>query len=137
MFCLSLACFTALGCPEMLNFAKLVTILRYTPVLSLCNPPVFTLRCALDNAMRSTYIDNSTGMYPICARLLITGHPQQKFVSKSHFIYFSRHLSDPKRQSGQSSRLLTQRSRVRFPALPYFLRNSRSGTGSTQPHDDN
>jgi hypothetical protein len=25
--------------------------------------------------------------------------------------------------------------RVRFPALPYFLRNSGSGTGSTQPRE--
>jgi hypothetical protein len=34
---------------------------------------------------------------------------------------------------GQSSWLLTQRSRVRFPALPDFLNSSGSGTGSTQP----
>jgi hypothetical protein len=32
-----------------------------------------------------------------------------------------------------SSWLLAQRSRVRFPALPDFLSNSESGTGSTQP----
>jgi hypothetical protein len=30
-----------------------------------------------------------------------------------------------------------QRSRVRFPALPNFLRSSGSGTGSTQPREDN
>jgi hypothetical protein len=30
-----------------------------------------------------------------------------------------------------------QRSRVRFQALPDFLRSSGSGTGSTQPHEDN
>jgi hypothetical protein len=35
--------------------------------------------------------------------------------------------------SGQSSWLQIQRSRVRFPALPDFLRNGGSGTGSTQP----
>jgi hypothetical protein len=35
--------------------------------------------------------------------------------------------------SGQSSWLLTKSSRVRFPALPDFLSNSGSGTGSTQP----
>jgi hypothetical protein len=34
--------------------------------------------------------------------------------------------------SGQTSWLLTQRSRVRFPALPNFLSSSGSGTGSTQ-----
>jgi hypothetical protein len=32
--------------------------------------------------------------------------------------------------------LQTQRSRVRFPALPYFLHNSWSGTGSTQPREN-
>jgi hypothetical protein len=35
--------------------------------------------------------------------------------------------------SGQSSWLLTQRSRIRFPALPDFMSSSGSGTGSTQP----
>jgi hypothetical protein len=33
--------------------------------------------------------------------------------------------------------LMIQRSRVRFPALPHFLRSSGSGTGSTQPREDN
>jgi hypothetical protein len=37
----------------------------------------------------------------------------------------------------QSSWLQIQRSRVRFPALPDFLRSSGSGTGSTQPREDN
>jgi hypothetical protein len=36
-----------------------------------------------------------------------------------------------------SSGLQTQRSRVRFPALPDFLRSSGSGTRSTQPREDN
>jgi hypothetical protein len=39
--------------------------------------------------------------------------------------------------SGQSFWLQIQRSRVRFQALPYFLRGSGSGTGSTQPREDN
>jgi hypothetical protein len=39
--------------------------------------------------------------------------------------------------SGQSSLLQIQRSRVRFTALPDFLRSSRPGTGSTQPREDN
>jgi hypothetical protein len=39
--------------------------------------------------------------------------------------------------SGQSSWLQIQRSRVWFPALPDFLRSSGSGTGSTQPREDN
>jgi hypothetical protein len=39
--------------------------------------------------------------------------------------------------SGQSSSLGIQKSRARFPALPDFLRSSGSGTGSTQPREDN
>jgi hypothetical protein len=39
--------------------------------------------------------------------------------------------------SGQSSWLQILRSRLRFPALPDFLRSSGSGTGSTQPREDN
>jgi hypothetical protein len=39
--------------------------------------------------------------------------------------------------SGQSFWLQIQRSRVRFQALPDFLRSSGSGTGSTQPREDN
>jgi hypothetical protein len=39
--------------------------------------------------------------------------------------------------NGQSSWVQIQRSRVRFPALSDFLRSSRSGTGSIQPHEDN
>jgi hypothetical protein len=35
--------------------------------------------------------------------------------------------------SGQTSWLQTQRSPVRFPMLPDFLRSSGSGTWSTQP----
>ena len=41
------------------------------------------------------------------------------------------------RSSGQSFWQQIQRSRVRFPALPYFLRSSGSGTGSTQPREVN
>ena len=37
--------------------------------------------------------------------------------------------------SSQSFWLLTQRSRVRSPALPDFLSSSGSGTGSTQPRE--
>jgi hypothetical protein len=39
--------------------------------------------------------------------------------------------------SGQSSWLQTQRSRLRFPALPDFLRSSGSETGTIQPREDN
>jgi hypothetical protein len=39
--------------------------------------------------------------------------------------------------TGQSSWPQFQKSRVRFPALPDFLRSSGSGTGSTQPREYN
>jgi hypothetical protein len=39
--------------------------------------------------------------------------------------------------SGQGFWLQIQRSWVRFPALPDFLRSSGSGTGSTQRREDN
>jgi hypothetical protein len=39
--------------------------------------------------------------------------------------------------SVQSFWLQIQRFRVRFPPLPDFLRSKRSGTGSTQPWEDN
>jgi hypothetical protein len=39
--------------------------------------------------------------------------------------------------SAQGSWLQIQRTRVRFPSLPDFLRSSGSGTGSTQPREDN
>jgi hypothetical protein len=48
-----------------------------------------------------------------------------------------RNCLPPLWSSGQSSWLQIQRSRVRFPALPDFLRSSGSGTGSTQPREDN
>jgi hypothetical protein len=49
----------------------------------------------------------------------------------------SRLLWPPLWSSGQSSWLQIQRSRVRFPTLPDFLRNSGSGTGSTHSREDN
>jgi hypothetical protein len=39
--------------------------------------------------------------------------------------------------SGQTFWLQIQRSRVRFLALPHFLRSKGSGTGSTQSREDN
>jgi hypothetical protein len=46
------------------------------------------------------------------------------------------YCSFPRRSSGQSFWLQTQRPLVRFPALPDFLSSSGSGTGSTQARDD-
>jgi hypothetical protein len=43
----------------------------------------------------------------------------------------------PLLSSGQSFWLQIQRSWVRFPAVPHFLRSRGSGTGSIQPREDN
>jgi hypothetical protein len=45
-------------------------------------------------------------------------------------IFIALYMKDDKYFSGQ-------RSWVRFPALPDFLRTSASGMGSTQPHEYN
>jgi hypothetical protein len=55
------------------------------------------------------------------------------FVSINPLIYAS---GSPLWSSGQSSWLRIQRSRVRLPALPDFLRSSESVTGSTQPREE-
>jgi hypothetical protein len=47
------------------------------------------------------------------------------------------HKGPPLWSSGQNFWLHIQRSRVRFPALLYFLRSGGSGTRSTQPREDN
>jgi hypothetical protein len=65
--------------------------------------------------------------------------------NRPHFIisllsFFLKHrsgLRPPLWSSSQSSWLQIQRSQVRFPALPDFLRCSGAGTGSTQPREDN
>jgi hypothetical protein len=49
----------------------------------------------------------------------------------------SAHNGQPLSSSCQSSWLQIQRSRVRFTALPDFLRNSGSRTGSTKPREYN
>jgi hypothetical protein len=46
-------------------------------------------------------------------------------------------IRPPLWSNDQSSWLQILRYRVRFPALPDFLRNSGSGTGSTQPRQYN
>jgi hypothetical protein len=69
----------------------------------------------------------------------INSAPPNGLIKLTQFMQYRRlsvHRS-PLRSSSQSSWLQIQRSRVRFPALPDFLRCSGSGTGSTQPREDN
>jgi hypothetical protein len=46
-------------------------------------------------------------------------------------------FSEYNNNNKKKKRLKIQRPLFRFPALPDFLRNSGSGTGSTQPREDN
>jgi hypothetical protein len=63
----------------------------------------------------------------------LLGRPRSKWVRNSKWI-----LEWPALwSSGQSSWIQIQRSRVWFPALLDFLRSSWSGTGFTQPREDN
>jgi hypothetical protein len=53
------------------------------------------------------------------------------------YILFRKLLRPPLWSSAQSFWLQIQRSLIRFPALPDFLRSMWSGTGSTQPRENN
>jgi hypothetical protein len=62
------------------------------------------------------------------------------FLTFTIFVYFFIPIlynRPPLWSSGQSFWRQVQRSWVRFPALPDFLRGSGSGMGSTQPCEDN
>jgi hypothetical protein len=56
--------------------------------------------------------------------------------SEPHVTLFS-FINRRDRLSGLMDRVPDYRSRVRFPALPDFLRSSGSETGSTQPREYN
>jgi hypothetical protein len=57
--------------------------------------------------------------------------------SGTEYLLNSWRNGSPLWSNGQSPWLQIQRSHVRFPALPDFLRSSWSGTGPTQPREDN
>jgi hypothetical protein len=69
--------------------------------------------------------------------------PNQKTATHAADLHFTvtegykLNSSFPLWSSGQSFWLQIQGSWVRFPGLPDFLRSSGSGTGSTQPREDN
>jgi hypothetical protein len=58
-----------------------------------------------------------------------------KYVTKDK--YFVNIQRPPPWANGQSFWLQNLRFRVRFPAVPNFLRSGGSGTGSTQPREYN
>jgi hypothetical protein len=58
-------------------------------------------------------------------------------IWKEAFVVLFKTHRPPLWSSDQSFWLQIQRSRVRFPALPDFLRSSGSGTGSTRHREDN
>jgi hypothetical protein len=73
---------------------------------------------------------------------ILFGNNKKKKLAARIKRYIRRNLFSPygwllTASSGQSSWLQIKSSRVRFPALPDFLRRSGSGTGSTQPREDN
>jgi hypothetical protein len=79
---------------------------------------------------------NASTLQSLCSKSVVNteANTQSLGILNLHlFVY----VGPPLWSSGQSSWLEIQRSRVRFPALPDFLRNSGSGTGSTQPREDN
>jgi hypothetical protein len=63
----------------------------------------------------------------------VTIHNNSIFIYKTYICF----TGPPLWSSGQSFWPQIQRSWVRFPALPDFLRSNGSGTGSTHPHEDN
>jgi hypothetical protein len=67
----------------------------------------------------------------------ITG--EAKFLAFSSFFFFNRNIIEPfDRLCSLSEFLATDAEiRVRFPALPDFLRSSGSGKGSAQPRECN
>jgi hypothetical protein len=56
---------------------------------------------------------------------------------RTEFICYVEESKPPEWSSGQSSWLQIQRSRVRLPALPDFLRSSGSGAEFAQPRGYN
>jgi hypothetical protein len=60
-----------------------------------------------------------------------------KIIHIMYFLFIILLELPPLWSSGQSSWLQIQRYRVRFPVLQDILRSSGSGTGSTQPREDN
>jgi hypothetical protein len=72
-----------------------------------------------------------------CLVVLLAGDKTEHTTLKSIWGKLVISTRPPLWSSGQSFWLQVQRSRVRFLAIPDFLRSSGAGRGSTQPREDN
>jgi hypothetical protein len=110
------------------KFSGFKNLYNYIPPLQRFNraPPFPTLSLSLSLCVRAR------ARVCVCVKeLTITD------VLVSIFYFIQPFFGPPLWSSGQCFWLQIQRSRVRFPALPHFLRSRGSGTGSTQPRDHN
>jgi hypothetical protein len=83
---------------------------------------------------RALHVSTTSG-HPQVLQIFVYNYPTVTFTFT--FVYMWLFNRRPLWSGGQSSWLQSQRTRVRFLALPDFLRSSGSGTGSTQPREDN
>jgi hypothetical protein len=90
---------------------------------------VYCRRAVRSSARSSTILTPYFSVSPVKFR-----HSTSNQATTYSFRILSR---PPLWSSGQSLWLQIQMSRVRFPALPDFLRSRGSGTGPTQPREDN
>jgi hypothetical protein len=117
------------------NTSRLMRSLCY---LWICTPASFLGNNSVNTFPGNGYTyNNRRSVGCVYSDYVIKG--KQAITSSQNLSYFmiSSNSWPPLWSNGQSSWLQIQRSRVRFPALPDFLRSIGSGTGSTQPHKDN
>jgi hypothetical protein len=87
-----------------------------------------------------SYLLSTCNCQYTCNKASVLGPTSGSFSYKMRIMLFSYLYRFGDRLYGlvvRVSWLQIQRSRVRFPALPDVLRSRWSGTGSTQPREDN
>jgi hypothetical protein len=90
------------------------------------------------NSLNFHVLNHSADIFmslPIMLSCFHSLDPLHKFLKLNKFVWAN--FNKIMWSSVQSSWLQIQRSRVRFPALPDFLRSTKSGTGSTRRHEEN